>query len=127
MVAARLSFYAAALALLMAPVVGLAGQTDVLAVDVQPAASADRFDFTVTLRHADEGWGHYANRWEILGPDGTVLATRVLAHPHVNEQPFSRSLRDVRLPSTLTWVRVRGHDLVHGYGGREVTVSVPGR
>lgn len=118
---------AAALLLLLLPVVCAAGEADVLAVDVKPAASADRFDFTVTLRHADEGWGHYANRWEILGPDGSVLATRVLAHPHVNEQPFSRSLRNVRLPSTLTWVRVRGYDLVHGYGGREVTVSVPGR
>ena len=104
-----------------------AGQADVLKVEIRPTGQADRFDVAVTLRHADTGWDHYANRWEILGPNGEVLATRTLAHPHVHEQPFTRSLSGVQLPGGLTWVRVRGHDLVHGYGGREVTLSVPGR
>ena len=77
------------------------------------------------VRHADSGWDHYANRWELLAPDGEVLATRMLAHPHVHEQPFTRGLTAVRIPGEFTWVRVRAHDLVHGYGGREVTLSVP--
>ena len=98
-----------------------------LRVEIEPAAAAGRFDVHVTLRHTDTGWDHYANRWEVLGPAGDVLATRVLYHPHVNEQPFTRSLDGVAIPAGLTWVRVRGHDLVHGYGGREVTLSVPGR
>jgi hypothetical protein len=54
-----------------------------------------------------------------------VLATRTLLHPHVDEQPFTRSLRNVKIPAATTWVRVRANDLVHGEGGREVTVSVP--
>jgi hypothetical protein len=41
----------------------------------------------VTVRHADEGWEHYADCWEVLTLDGEVLATRELAHPHDNEQP----------------------------------------
>jgi hypothetical protein len=49
----------------------------------------------------------------------------MLAHPHVHEQPFTRGLSAVRIPGEFTWVRVRAHDLVHGYGGREVTLSVP--
>ena len=40
---------------------------------------------------------------------------------------FTRSLRGIAIPAGFTWVRVRAHDLVHGEGGREVTLSVPGR
>lgn len=47
--------------------------------------------FDVTLSHDDTGWDHYADGWRVELADGTVLGTRVLAHPHVNEQPFTRS------------------------------------
>lgn len=126
MAAARLS--AALLAAgLAAAAPSQAGLADVLKVEIRPAGQPGHYDVAVTVRHADSGWDHYANRWEILAPDGGVLATRVLAHPHVHEQPFTRALGGVRIPQPLTWIRVRAHDLVHGYGGREVTVSVPGR
>ena len=104
------------------PAIG--GKADVLKVAIVPNG-AGAFDLSVTLRHADSGWDHYANRWEVMAPDGQILAVRTLAHPHVHEQPFTRSLRGVAIPPTMTWIRVRGHDLVHGLGGREVTVSVP--
>lgn len=45
--------------------------------------------FEVTVKHEDTGWEHYADLWEVLTPDGEVLATRELAHPHVKEQPSS--------------------------------------
>ena len=102
-----------------------AGVADVLKVDIRPTEERGYFDIDVTLRHADTGWDHYANRWEVLAPDGSVLATRVLAHPHVNEQPFTRGLSRVHIRGEYTWVKVRAHDLVHGYGGREVALSVP--
>lgn len=110
---------------LMTSGVGWPGQTDVLEASVVPSSTGAGFDVSVTLRHADSGWDHYANHWEVIGPDGRVLATRTLLHPHVNEQPFTRGLVNVEIPPTTTWVRIRGHDLVHGYGGREVTLSVP--
>ena len=71
--------------------------------------------FDVTLEHKDSGWDHYANKWEIYTPDGKLLATRTLYHPHVNEQPFTRSLSGVKIPKGLDKVIVKGHDLVHGY------------
>jgi hypothetical protein len=123
MAAARLIACVALGMLAAAPL--LAGQVDVLRVEIRPAGEPGRFDLAVTLRHADSGWDHYANRWEVLGPEGQVIATRVLAHPHVHEQPFTRGLSAVRIPGEFSWIRVRGHDLVHGYGGREVTLSVP--
>jgi hypothetical protein len=77
------------------------------------------------VRHDDKGWDHYADAWEILGPDGTVLGTRVLLHPHESEQPFTRSLAGLAIPETVRAVTVRARDKVHGFGGREITVAVP--
>ncbi len=102
----------------------LAGEADVLDVDV--SCNSDSIcGFDVTVKHDDEGWKHYANRWEVLSPDGKILATRVLAHPHDNEQPFTRSLGNVRIPSDLNKVVVRAHDLVHENGGKEFVVKLP--
>jgi hypothetical protein len=102
----------------------LAGDADVLDVNVScKNDSICRFD--VTVRHDDEGWEHYANRWEVLSPDGEILATRELMHPHDNEQPFTRSLESVKIPGGLLEVVVRAHDLIHGYGGKGIVVKLP--
>lgn len=102
----------------------LAGEADVLEVTVtSEAAGTWRFDATVA--HADTGWTHYADAWEVLAPDGGVLATRTLVHPHEAEQPFTRSLGGVFVPDGMDEVRLRARDSVHGYGGREVRVTLP--
>ena len=113
---------AAALGALSGP--ARAGEVDVETVVVRQTA-AGVYSFDVTLRHADSGWEHYADAWEIRDADGTVLARRVLVHPHVNEQPFTRSLGGVRPPASLRRVTVVAHDSVHGYGGVEMTVDLP--
>ena len=103
-----------------------AGEADVLAVDTD--CDEERVcKFDVTVKHDDQGWSHYANRWEVLAPDGEVLATRILAHPHDQEQPFTRSLTGVVIPAELTGVILRAHDLVHGYGGQEIRVDLTHR
>ena len=106
--------------------VGLAhaGEADVIEVKIKPT-DGNSYRFDVTVRHHDEGWNHYADKWDVVAPDGTVLGTRVLYHPHVDEQPFTRSLTGVKVPSGIEKVTVRAHDSVHKYGGRVVTVRVP--
>ena len=113
---------AASLALLFYASSGLAGPADVVAATAR--CSVDSCSFVVTVRHDDVGWKHYANAWQVLAPDGSLLATRVLAHPHVNEQPFTRELRGVEIPPSITEVRIRARDLVHGLGGKETVVSI---
>jgi hypothetical protein len=51
---------------------------------------------------------------------------RMLLHPHVDEQPFTRSLSGGRIPQAIRTVRVRARDKTDGYGGRAMVVSVPG-
>ena len=113
---------AAAIALLTAAAAA-AGEADVIAVEVTRSAAGLRF--SVTVRHDDEGWDHFADRWEVLWPAGEVLALRVLAHPHENEQPFTRTLAGVEIAPGLRAVRVRAHDSVHGDGGAEIEVELP--
>ena len=102
----------------------LAGEADVLSATVikEPAGS---WRFTVTVKHADQGWNHYANEFRVSGPDGTVYGARTLHHPHVNEQPFTRNLTGVRVPDGVTTVTISAGDSVHGYGGETVTIELP--
>ncbi|MEM0945173.1 MAG: hypothetical protein AAGI70_14645 [Pseudomonadota bacterium] len=110
------------LASLVAAGTAFAGEADVLEVKATQGANGWRFD--VTVAHADTGWDHYADAWRIVAPDGTVLGTRTLHHPHVNEQPFTRSLSGVQIPEGIDEVIVEAHDNVDGWGGAQVTVSL---
>ncbi len=100
-----------------------AGPADVLEAAARPSGGTWSFD--VTVQHGDTGWDHYADAWRVVGPDGTVYGTRTLYHPHVGEQPFTRSLSGVGIPATVTEVTVESHDSVHGWGGAAVTVALP--
>lgn len=101
-----------------------AGEADVVGATARKAANGT-YGFDVTLRHADEGWDHYADAWDVLAPDGALLGTRVLYHPHVDEQPFTRSLSGVKVPAGVSEVTIRARDKVHAYGGREFTLKLP--
>lgn len=85
------------------------------------------YTVSATIRHGDTGWEHYADNFEVLAPDGTLLSRRVLYHPHVDEQPFTRSVQGVQVPPGLKEVVVRTHDKVHGYGKQTVTIKLPDR
>lgn len=94
-------------------------------------ADAGSWTFAVTVQHPDSGWEDYADGWDVVLPNGTVVKpdpdspfTRLLLHPHVNEQPFTRSQANIRIPGGIGQVTVRAHDLVDGYGGREVIVDL---
>lgn len=107
----------------LAPLGAGAGEADV--VVARATCNAERIClFTVTVRHADTGWRHYADGFEVLGPDGAVLGTRVLQHPHVHEQPFTRTLAGVEIPPGVERVTVRARDSVHAYGGSTAEVEL---
>jgi hypothetical protein len=106
------------------------GNADVLKVRAVQS-SGNTWTFHVTVEHPDTGWEDYADGWDVVTPNGTVLKpdpdspfTRLLLHPHENEQPFTRSQSGIVIPAGVTQVRVRAHDLVDGYGGREVVVDL---
>ena len=75
--------------------------------------SGDRI--SVTISHPDTGWDDYADGWEVLDADGNSLGIRVLNHPHVNEQPFTRSLSGVVIPEGAKLIYIRVRDSVGGW------------
>lgn len=101
-----------------------AGEPQVVDAKVRRGADG-AYDFTATLRHGDEGWKHYADKWEVRTLGGETLAVRTLLHPHVDEQPFTRGLRGVRIPASAGKVVIRAHDSRHGYGPKTVTLELP--
>jgi len=117
----RTFFLAATLTLI--PMLTLAGQAQIVDARALPDGGGS-YRFDVTLRHADSGWDHYADKWEVIGADVHVLGERILLHPHVNEQPFTRSLGKVQIPAGARRVQIRAHDSVHGYAEREFTVEL---
>ena len=120
------SLLMALILILLSFVPAYGGKADVISVNVTETGP-NTYRFDVTVRHGDTGWDHYADRWEVLGPDGKIMATRVLLHPHVSEQPFTRSLTGIKIPPSISQVTVRAHDKVHGYGGAEVIVTLPAK
>ena len=100
------------------------GEADVIEAKVKKSGQ-NTYTFTVTVLHKDTGWQHYANKWDITDTNGEFLGTRILHHPHVNEQPFTRSLSGVEIPGNISTVKVRAHDSVHEYGGKTVTIQLP--
>lgn len=93
---------------------------EVQIIDVEANCSVTNVcSFNVTLNHKDTGWKHFANKWEIYTPTNKLIAKRILHHPHVDEQPFTRSLSGVKIPKGLDRVIIKAHDSVHGYSKDE--------
>ncbi len=105
------------LIVLFTPFTSFGGEADVVRAEATVNGEGV-YSFSVTVKHDDEGWDHYADRWEVLTPEGKLLGSRVLMHPHVGEQPFTRSLYGVDIPPGVEEVLVRAHDSVHEFGGK---------
>ena len=83
--------------------VTFASDAKILKVKVEKTP-AQKYNISVTLQHEDEGWDHYANTWRVYSSEGELIGERVLHHPHVDEQPFTRTLLGLSIPSELSEV-----------------------
>ena len=83
----------------------LASDAEIVKVESEKT-SAQKYNISITLEHSDEGWEHYANAWRIYSADGELIGERKLHHPHVKEQPFTRSLLGIGVPSEHSEVTI---------------------
>lgn len=103
---------------------GIAGGADV--IDAKVARARDgTYNFDVTIKSNDKGWEYYCDAFEVLLPDGKVLGTRVLLHPHEDEQPFTRELYGVKIPLGVDRVTIRARYKPKGYDGKTLVVKLP--
>ena len=86
---------------------------DVTSVSVSGQPNA--YTFSVEVRSPDTGCNRYADWWEVVTDDESLAYRRILAHSHVNEQPFTRSGGPVPVDAEqVVWVRA--HLNTGGYG-----------
>ncbi|MEM9195506.1 MAG: hypothetical protein AAGF12_40425 [Myxococcota bacterium] len=90
-------------------------------VEVRPSGSG----LAVTVRSPDTGCDQYADWWEVLRPDGSLVYRRILAHSHVDEQPFTRSGGPVTAADDESLI-VRAHMNPGGYGSQAQQGSLSG-
>ena len=101
---------------------GNSEQDTLVAVDSQAVVTnvtfsgqENNYTFQVTIESPDLGCNQYADWWEVFTPDSTLIYRRILAHSHVNEQPFTRSGGTVKI-SASQQIYVRAHMNNLGYG-----------
>ena len=99
---------------------------DVVAVDVRVRGD-NQFDFDATISSPYDTPQRYADAFRVMSADGTVYGERKLWHDHAGEQPFARDLYGVRIKSDVKSLIVQARDKKYGYGGKTVTVVLPGR
>lgn len=78
----------------------------------------------VTLNHADTGWKHYADAWRLVDEKGNEIGKRTLYHPHIDEQPFTRSLNNFQIPKDTKIIFVEAHDLNRGWSKGKVKIDM---
>jgi hypothetical protein len=100
-----------------------ADEVKILAADIY-RSNDNSWLIKVTLEHNDTGWGHYADNWQVVDNEGNVLGDRVLQHPHVKEQPFTRDLAGVKVPDGVTTIFIKAHDKVHGWTTNRLKVDL---
>jgi len=99
---------------------------NVLAAKVQ-VQGTNSFNFAVTISSPYDTPQRYADGYRIINRDGTVYGMRKLRHDHAGEQPFTRGLRGVKIPSGVRNVVIQARDQKYGYGGKTLEVTLPGR
>jgi hypothetical protein len=95
----------------------------VIVTEVSVSGNPGAYTFHVGLKSDDTGCEQYADWWEIVDNSGALVYRRILAHSHVNEQPFIRSGGPVAIGKDQI-VIIRGHMNKAGYGSKAFKGSV---
>jgi ABC-type oligopeptide transport system substrate-binding subunit len=94
-------------------------------VGAEATKDGETWTFALTVVSDDISATEFGDSWELRTLDGDVLATRVLAHEHINEQPFTRSMSGIVIPDGVKTVIGVAHHNVGGYCGETLEIQLP--
>lgn len=100
-----------------------AGEVTIVAASFHQSGD-NNWSVNVTLQHGDTGWEHYADMWRVVDAEGNEFGHRILYHPHVSEQPFTRSLDRVTIPTGIQKVYIEAHDTLHGWSEIRMAINL---
>lgn len=84
-------------------------------LSVTSSGTENAYTFAVEIKSPDTGCEQYADWWEVVSEEGELLYRRILAHSHVDEQPFIRSGGTIPIIE-IQPVWIRAHMNTGGYG-----------
>jgi len=90
-------------------------QTSAKVTAVECKGQSLNYTFDVTIESPDLGCNQYADWWEVITADSVLIYRRILAHSHVDEQPFTRSGGIVNVAAD-EFIYIRAHMNNLGYG-----------
>ena len=93
-------------------------------VAAEVSGDSDLFTFQVMISSPYASAERHTDAVRVIGDDGVVYGILELTHPHAGQQPFSRTLRDVEIPESVTKVIIEGRDSTYGWGGEVVTLAI---
>ena len=99
------------------------GQANIINVTV--TGSEFNYTFNITVKSDETGCDQYADWWEVLKEDGTLVYRRILAHSHPDDQPFTRSGGPVKVDQNEN-LYIRAHMNKLGYVGDVYKGSIEG-
>ncbi len=109
--------------LMLIPTLSYANDVSILGAAIYHQ-SQNTYFVNVKLQHQDTGWDHYADEWRLVDEKGTVVARRVLMHPHVEEQPFARGQGNIQIDDDIATLYIEAHDTVHGWSPDRLKVDL---
>ncbi len=83
---------------------------------ISATGTENNYNFSVTVKSDETGCAQYADWWEVLKQNGTLIYRRVLFHSHPSEQPFTRSGGSIDIKEDEK-VYIRVHMNNKGYTG----------
>lgn len=95
------------------PEVDITAKASIVSVSV--SGNENKYTFSVGVSSPETGCDQYADWWEVITTEGELIYRRILAHSHVDEQPFVRSGGPVTITSHQQ-VYIRAHMNSSGYG-----------
>lgn len=84
-----------------------------------------RWTVTVTLKHRDSGWDHFATGLAVLAPDGSRIGSLDLTRPNVGKSRFTARITGLKVPPGTEFVLIRSRCSLVGWAAEPVRVDLP--
>jgi hypothetical protein len=110
------------------------GCCDVVAFAAEESGTDGTWVFAASmssLYEIETGWDKYCDFFEVRtvpndGGNYTVLGKRTFGHPHPTDQPFTRRVRNVLIPTGVDTIVAVAHDTANGFCGSDLVLVLSG-